>query len=371
MAFNLEYEPHDLGNQLHPLEAYSEGEVILAESTDTEFEVADVINIEEVRAQIDTLYKTTPEEAEVTGSSEVNTGITNRTTQENAQYEPVKASRLMKWVEGLLPESNFRPRAARFSDLDKLVEVDIRAFSSVYTPEERDSDEFKADLRKKFENRIRLHGGDWLQLLEKDDEICGFINVCPTNKTPEEFESWEQTTDNGTLERTYDPDGKNLYIVSLSMVPTGSEEQGQNMLFANQIGKMVEEGYDQAFFESRLPGLRSWVRAQCRKNSLQFDELSKGQKQEYAETYFRLKKDLKGKEVYHDRLLRIYDGVGCKFLKVVPDAYQDVPSMNFGAVCVYENPLPKFLRGNWLIRKVVGKSIRLASNSHTLMQKLF
>lgn len=265
----------------------------------------------------------------------------------------------------------FTHREATARDIERIVDVDMRAFDSVYKDYDQDQDELKSELIGKFAGRLEKTGGKWLPVLIREGEIVGFMSSCPTNKTPEDFTSWEDTTDQGTLETTYDPNGKNVYVVSLSMIPEGSRDEGQNMLFAQQISSFLKGGYERAFFESRLPGLRVWVQAECRRNGINVNELDAEQKQAYAEQYLNLKTTVNGKEVRKDRLNRIYDATGCTTGKVVADAYKDYPSMDFGVVRIFENPLPKSLQKNVIARNVAGMAVSAISRSPWLMKKVF
>ncbi|MCA9343204.1 hypothetical protein KC950_04305, partial [Candidatus Saccharibacteria bacterium] len=228
------------------------------------------------------------------------------------------------------PSSYVKTRPATPEDIDELVDVDIEAFSSVYQDYDISLDEWRSGLIQKFHGRLSKVSGEWMRVFEKEGKIAGFITSCPTSKTPEDFVNWEDTTDNGTLDSTFDQDGENVYVVSLSMLAEGSSIKGQNMLFGDQIGKFISEQYKRAFFESRMPGFRRWLMSECRTEGLNFDALSSEEKDSYAEKYFNLTTEIDGKQVPKDRLLRMYDSVGCKLIKVVPDAYQDKPSLNYG-----------------------------------------
>ncbi len=266
-----------------------------------------------------------------------------------------------------------RIRPATIDDIGRMVDADMKGFRDVYAKYDQTEEEMRAELTEKFTGRFNKVGGDWIQVYEGPDGEYGFMMCCPTNKTPEQFESWEQTTDNGTLETTYDPNGKNIYIVSLTM--EGCGEAARNMIFVNQIGKMVEEGHENFFFETRLPGLKKWVQSECTELGLKFDELSPEAKQGFANRYFHsTKKNRKGKEVPLDPLVRIYSGVGCTFDKLVPDAYVDDPSMNFGAVGVFKNPLPKSMQGSKLATRTLGRTMRWLSRQPAfskVAEKLF
>lgn len=273
--------------------------------------------------------------------------------------------------ESVITKHQLKERAVTREDIAKLVEVDMIAFANVYKDYELKGDALREDLIEKFTGRFDMVGGEWMRLVERDGIIAGFMTCCPTNKTPEEFESWEKTTDNGTLESTYDPDGENVYIVSLSMLP-GVGEAARNMLFTNQIGQLIEGGHKRAFFESRLPGLGAWAQRECKESGQDFDNLTKDEQLELAERYFHsTKTNSKGKEVPLDRLIRIYTAAGNKFIRVVPDAYDDAPSMNFGAIGIFENPLPKALQNNALASKVIGKTVQAVAKSRWLMGKIF
>lgn len=264
------------------------------------------------------------------------------------------------------PPKELRRRPATFDDVETLVDVDMTAFEEVYDKYEKPHDVLRQELIVKFTDRLHKVGGRWVTVSEKDGEIGGFMMSCPTNKTPEEFVSWEKTTDDGTLATTYDPKGKNVYVVSLSML-SGKGEEARNMLFARQIGTFIKGGHQRAFFESRMPDLRGWVEAQ----GLDPEAMGDAQRTALATEYYGLTVERKGKEVPYDHLMRIYHRAGCKFVKLVPDAYQDAESLNFGAVAIYENPLPAALRKNRIARTVAGTAVQVASRSPKLMKMMF
>jgi hypothetical protein len=260
-------------------------------------------------------------------------------------------------------------RNAAIEDIPELVDVDIKSFSKVYVGYEKTEDELREELTEKFTNRFELVGGKWIKVAERDGKIVGFIMSCPTSKDPMTFTSWEESTDNGTLNSTYDPEGENLYIVSLSVLRAGSVDLAQNMLFGNLLSEFVKENMNIAYFESRLPGLKVWVLKQCRVNKLDFNSLTKDQLDTYANEYFHLTKEKDGKEVPYDRLLEIYDSAGCKFVDVYADAYQDEPSLNYGVLGVFENPMPEKVRNSKTVRKLASFVMKQAAKSNYLMEK--
>lgn len=265
----------------------------------------------------------------------------------------------------------FTTRSVSLNDLDSLVDLDIEAFRSVYDEYDMSREELRDDLRIKFNNRLTKLESDWTTVVEMDGELCGFIMSCPTSKKPEDFESWEKTTDEGTLDTTYDPNGDYIYIVSLTMPRPGCGESPKNMLVVDRIGKLAQSQAKCVYFESRMPGLRDWVSEKFQGQPHKVDSLPEDELQALAEEYKESTVIKNGKEVMRDPHLRMYKSIGCRFVKVAADAYQDGPSMNFGVVTVYDNPLPKALQGNRAASIAAGGLIRSAGRSHKLVKRFF
>jgi hypothetical protein len=264
----------------------------------------------------------------------------------------------------------FVMREATVADVPALVDIDMVAFRSVYAHYGMGEDELAADLINKFYGRMEILGDGWTEILfSRDERPLGFIMACPTSESPEDFVSWEHTTRNGTLDGTYDEDGNFLYVVSLSVLPEASNAGGQDMLMMNMIGNIVKGDYH-AYFESRLPGLKRWMMSRCRENGLKLDALNQEERDGFAEQYFESRIEIDGKKVPTDRLMRMYESMGCSFVKLAPDAYQDELSMNYGVVCQYDNPLPDWVRRSAIARGVIGSAIRVASHSPDLIERL-
>lgn len=271
----------------------------------------------------------------------------------------------------------YRVRPATRDDIDDIVEVDLRSFNRVYSGYDQVQENLREELREKFIGRLNLIGGDWMPVLEFGDRIVGFMICCPTSRKPEEFVSWESTTDNGTLRTTYDPDGRNVYVVTLSVLPQGSA--GKDMLFAYQIGRILRDGYDLGFFESRLPGLRAWVLAShCDGSESVLAGLTPQQRARCAAEYFEKTEQVRDRTVRYDRLIRLYERVGCKPVRLVPDAYRDGPSLDFGVVCVYDGSVlfdgsvfPVRLPRTRLTRWALGMAMHHAARSEKVTRLLF
>lgn len=352
--------------------------VLDARSDENLATIIELPNLEVLRRKVNELHESLTE-AGSSPAAEVTSPLIRLSTAtekpSNLRTDILSPARRRSWIEQYTTRVEtgtlFKHRLATLADIEEIVDVDIRAFQKVYEVYDQDPEQLRQELVKKFSGRLEKTGGKWLTVLINKDKIVGFMNSCPTSKSPEDFRSWEETTNNGTLDGTYDPDGKNVYIVSLSMLPEGSRDSGQNMLFAQQMANFVRGGYERAFFESRLPGLRIWMQDQCIKSGTDIEQLTAEQKQTYAEQYLDLRTIIGGKEVRKDKLNRIYDASGCSIGNVVAGAYKDHPSMDFGVVRIFENPLPKKLQKNLLARYILGGALSLASRSHWLMQKAF
>ena len=310
-------------------------------------------------------------EAALVASESAPTSITGATLVVPIVPSPAYRSRIKEVVEPLA--AKIRPmkmRRATRDDVPAMVDVDLKAFHSVYKDSPLSPEELRADLLTKFAGRYEKIGGKWIEMVfSRDDRPLGFIMGCPTSKPPEEFVSWEDTTDNGTLDSTYDPNGKHLYVVSLSTVPEASSNGAQDMLMVNMIGNIVGGGYE-AYFESRLPGLKKWVLGQCRASGKRYGDLTKTECDNYAQTYFESKIVKDDKKVPLDPMMRMYEGMGCSFVKLAPDAYQDSLSMNYGVVCRLDNPLPPKLQHYRAAQKLAGLGFRAVSHVPLLIDKL-
>jgi hypothetical protein len=356
-----------------PPEIFADGSNIASDFAElADVNSAEALDIDEARQTVDNLF-VEPADTNRGGAvaqASITLDLPAAVEAPATDSRPPQATGFISRLKEALGPPRLNRRTARPEDLETLVDIDMWAFGSVYRDYDIDNESLRAELKDKFADRLEKLGSG-IQLVEIDERVCGFITSCPTSKEPNTFKSWEDTTDNGTLETTYDPHGDYLYIVTLSMVSKGSAEKAQNMLVTHAIGKLVSEGYKQAYFESRMPGLRSWVKRQCREQGLDINQLKDEQKDLFANTYFGLATHVNGKEVPKDVLLRMYKAIGCNLIKVVPNAYKDKPSMDYGVVCTFDNPLPEFLRKNRVASKLVGGLIKLVSKSSMITERLY
>jgi hypothetical protein len=289
---------------------------------------------------------------------------------------PGIVQRVTRALEKYRNEPKFGVREATLADIPDMVDIDMRSFSKVYENYGQDPEEQRAVLTEMFTNRYLLMGSKFMPVVTQrgedgKDKVVGFMTSCPTSKDPADFVSWEDTTNNGKLDTLYDPNGKNVYVVTLSMDPDVKGQRGQNLLFVQQVGTMVREGLDLAFFESRVPGLRTWVNSQCKAEGRDISTLTEAEKGAYAERYYGLTRERNGKKVPYDPLLKVYAGFGCNFEKLLPDAYKDEPSMDFGVLCTFDNPTPKWTQKSKFMRNMIGGAIKAVTKSSYLSRKAF
>ena len=138
------------------------------------------------------------------------------------------------------------------------------------------------------------------------------------------------------------------------------------MLALEFISKITAQDY-LAYFERRVPGMKRWVQHKCAQDNIRFSELTPEQERSYADEYF-INNVIKGQ--YNDPLLRLYHDIGCRFVKLVPNAYQDELSLNYGVVATIQSPLPDYLQTIPAARKLVAKAMSTASRSMWLTRKV-
>ena len=284
--------------------------------------------------------------------------------------KPALRRRLTATWQTLRSTRGLTLRYAAVTDVPEIVDIDLHTFDRVYREYDQDHHSIRDELLDKFAKRLD-NVAKWTPVVLDRGKIVGFMMGCPTHREPEDFTTWEEMTDNGTLQSTYSSAGRNVYIATLSIVPERSSTPAKSMLFAAQVGRIILNNADQAFFESRLPGLRSWAERHCRQRGVRLDELSEHETTALAQTYFNLTRTINGKAVPYDRLLRIYHEVGSKFVKLVPGAYRDHPSMDFGVLTVFPNPLPSWARRRRVVRNLIGRLILLAARSPMIARRMF
>jgi len=140
-------------------------------------------------------------------------------------------------------------RSATPDDLDKIMAI-----------EEEKWEEGTAATREIMARRITICNRTephHFFVTEENGVITGYLVMQPTNLTPETCVSWIAATDNGTIERTYEPDGVNLYIVSIGAIsPPRASADTADRIIARIMDLWCQHG-GLIMFTARMPGFAS------------------------------------------------------------------------------------------------------------------
>jgi hypothetical protein len=218
-----------------------------------------------------------------------------------------------------------RIRRALDTDIRGLVEIEIKAYSRNY----QELDITEDALADRFRERLRRLNG-WVLVAEAEDgRLVGSMAAMPTRQKIADFVSWEQITDGGLCKAAdFTAAAENVYVVNLDIRSTWAASDAQYKLMASMGEKILAGGYRTIFFESRMPGFRTWVEKQC--GNAAWATYGSEKRLVLADEYSR-KKHRNG--FPHDPLLRFYMKNGFQFHRIVENAYTDPESLNFGIVC--------------------------------------
>lgn len=257
-------------------------------------------------------------------------------------------------------ESKIKTRLARPEDIDRLADIDLELFDKAYGAEKPSKQEVVDMLTRRLEN-----GGDCMFVAEIGGRVEGFVSAFRTNKPSEKFSSWEESTNNGTLDGKVEPDGKYVYVTNMTIKPVASKAGAKEMLMANMFAYAIEAGIEYGYFESRMPMFKRWLDRQV-KNGLEVGDQEA--LDSIAEQYMDLKIQT-GKR--YDPLLRMYEGFGYTIDRLVPDAFVDDASLGYGVICKAEVPPGSaMLKKIKPVRKAYAAALRLVAKSPTLIQKV-
>jgi hypothetical protein len=264
------------------------------------------------------------------------------------------------------PEEKFRGqsriREATSEDLDRLAELDIMMFENAYGTEIPTHEESRSMLERRLSNV--QNGAGHMMVCEVDGVVQGFGTYFRTDKSWEEFTSWEESTNNGTLDGVTNPEGKYAYVVNMTVAPGGSEVRGMQKILVNLMSRALEENLEYGYFVSRIPEFTKWLDAE----GIDYTTLPTEDLDKKAEEYIGLTAtSRRGKEEPIDYELRTYTRSGFDMGKLVNAGFSDHESLSYGVT--FKAPIigtgkPKILR------KVMGRGMRAASKSTKLMSKI-
>lgn len=204
------------------------------------------------------------------------------------------------------PKDELVVKNARPEDLDKVVELE----NQIWPEGTRAS-------REKFEKRLELFR-DGFFIVYKNGEIIGVSTSEIFNYNPQNPpKSWELVTDNGFIERTHNPKGNALYVVSVGAL---SRSGGGSALVQAQKKLVQKLNLEFLVLGARIPGYDAY----CQENA----EIP-------IEEYVQLRRG----EGLMDSELRFYTRNGLSLDKIMPNYMEDdKESRNYGAIMVWKNP---------------------------------
>lgn len=258
--------------------------------------------------------------------------------------------------------SKSRIRDAEERDLDALVELDLMMFDKSYGSSKPPVQEVRDMLARRMKNVADGRGK--MVVCEVDGEVSGFGTYFRTNKPWDEFTTWEDSTNDGTLDGVTDPDGKYAYVVNMTVAPRGSSVRGMQKIMANLVADGLKEGIEYGYFVSRIPQLTEWLSSQgVDYKSATVEELDK-----WAEVYIDTKAvSKKGKEESIDYELRAYERFGFERGKLVKGGFSDEESLNYGVT--FKAPVPLHNKPRF-VRSTVALGLSTAARSTWVADKL-
>lgn len=165
----------------------------------------------------------------------------------------VVSQRLLRKSSSLAIRTKFKGSmievyAATPDDLDGIMAVEESAFGPI--------GEGAAATRETMADRIRLLNGQppgWFFVASHHGRVVGDVILQPTNLRPDDCTSWMAATNNGSLDGTFCPDGRNVYGVSLA-VARGTPAGISELLLHRAFLAWHAAGRELFMFCSRVPG---------------------------------------------------------------------------------------------------------------------
>lgn len=174
--------------------------------------------------------------------------------------------------------------------------------------------------RQKFESRLNIFPEGFF-VIRIDGKVKGVTTSQITTYKPDEDAAytWDGITDNGMIEKSHDPIGNALYVVSVGVA---ADVQGRGVggkLVQTQIEFAKSRHLKYLFLGARIPGYDAY----CKEHGdITVDE------------YLNLK-DENGKAL--DPEIRFYEKQGLKPAKNIPDFEPDDQSRDYGVVMLWED----------------------------------
>lgn len=146
-------------------------------------------------------------------------------------------------------------RPARLEDIAEIHRLDQQEYGWLGEDATDDADFIENQVRT-----LNSVGTPWVWLLEKMSEeqphamqVVGWYIMQPTHKSPHEITSWADATDHGRLQATFDPNGKNLYIVA-GGISRQHTKQAHRLMVLNALSLMKAHKMTSVFACLAMPG---------------------------------------------------------------------------------------------------------------------
>ena len=203
-------------------------------------------------------------------------------------------------------------RNAELGDLENITKIDSGAYSEIYSG--------PVGSEKIMEKRIKLSRG-WFLVAVINGGVVGYLSLQPTNVGVGNFKSWDQSTDNGTLQKTFDLSGKYVYGVALTISSEYQRMGISEKLFAKAAKKIISEEKEYVYFSGRMPGF------------------SKYSQKMTPEAYYNKRIVRNGREVPLDPQIRMYESYGFQKVRLVKDGFVgDKESCDYSVIFQIKNP---------------------------------
>jgi hypothetical protein len=222
----------------------------------------------------------------------------------------------------------FFVRKAKLNDISGILEVELEAWGKEL-----------AATESMFESRINTFPEGIFVSIE-NFKITGVVVTQLVNYNTETFSmSWYEATDNGYIKNTHNPEGKSVYGVNLSVMPSASHGTGTALL--NEIGKLaIRLNLIQGMLGGRVPDYH-------KHQNIPIEE------------YIKKTIIINGATRLLDTELSFYKKAGLEIVREIPNYIKDPDSLDYGVLLVWKNPFYKITKMFPFLRSVLSYFFRI------------
>jgi len=204
-------------------------------------------------------------------------------------------------------------RKATSADLDAIVALDHLRYGDV-------QNQPIDDAQRMFTARLRNCGG-YFWVAEHEGEMVGLLSAQRSRYSPDDFESWEKCTNEGTFNGTGDPTSAIVYVAALTVSPKGSRADATDTLMASLAAQATIDGVKTILFSGRMPGFHRYASRMS------------------AEEYYSATRNHGGTEVALDPQIHFYEAIGVKRHRLVENGFAaDRESCGYAVLFTFDLP---------------------------------